>query len=387
MKIGIDVRSLAQGKNTGVEGYTARILREIFARDTHNTYVLFFNAWRNVDVDFSWIDAYDNVILKKYAIPNKLLNFSLWFFRYPKIDVLCGGVDAFFMPNNNFVALSQHVQLFLTVHDVSFEHCKNTFSLKRRIWHYLVNPRALMHRATHLFAVSAFTKKDVCATYDIHPKKVSVTPNGLISITGNIDRNSIELVKIKEKYHLPYKCILYFGTIEPRKNISGIIHAFTALKKAGQLHDYTLVIAGAHGWKSAHIFRDIDDCPYKDDIIVITDVAEKDKEALYVLSSVFVYPSLFEGFGFPPLEALACGKKVITSYTTSLPEVVKNHAIMIDPLRADELYHALAMVVADYERGNNAQNNTDAVAHTRRFTWDKTATEMIRAYETIESKT
>ena len=96
MRIGVDVRCFAQGKNTGVEGYAKNILQTLFSIDAKNEYVLFFNAWHGCQVDFSWATQYKNVTLKQFTIPNKLLNFSLWFFHYPHLDKMCSDVDVFF---------------------------------------------------------------------------------------------------------------------------------------------------------------------------------------------------------------------------------------------------------------------------------------------------
>lgn len=376
MRIGVDARSLAQGKNTGVEEYVKKMLSSLFLADQENEYVLFFNAWNGRDIDLSWVEGYKNVSVRRYAIPNKILNFSLWFLQYPKLDKLCGGVDVFFLPNSNFVALSDHVKLFLTIHDLSFEHCKEAFSLKRRLWHFFVNPRLLIKRAHRIFTVSQFTKFDVCKTYDIDHKKVVVTSNGLTSVTGALDRNSLELVRVKEKYDLPYNFILYFGTIEPRKNIISIVQAFDVIKRDEEMSVCKLVIAGATGWKADEIFYAIAHSPYKDDISILFDIEEGDKEALYALSSVFVYPSFFEGFGFPPLEAMACSIPVITSHTTSLPEVVGRHAIMIDPQRQDEMVVALRDVLFRVQK-RDVGAEEGRVSHAHSFTW-QAAAEKIR---------
>lgn len=379
MRIGIDVRCLAQNKNTGVEEYTKNLLKAIFEADHENAYVLFFNAYKKNVVDLSWALTYDNVTVKKYGIPNKLLNFLLWFFRFPTIDKLCGGLDAFFMPNSNFVALSPHVKLFFTVHDLSFVHYKKSFSIKRRFWHYFVNPRLLIKKSTHIFAVSESTKKDISSMYDIDEKIISVTPNGPTTLVGKLSRNSMELVDVKEKYALPYKFILYFGTIEPRKNIMSIITAYDVLRKNDQGFVHKLVIAGATGWKSREILDAIKTAEYVHDIILIFDISENEKEALYKLASVFVYPSFFEGFGFPPLEALICGTPVIVSHTTSLPEVVGKYGIMVDPFRQDELIDALHEVINGQLAKNNYQTEA-CTRHARSFTWRKAADKIIYAF-------
>ena len=370
MKIGIDVRSLAQGKKTGVEEYTQNILTAIFELDDKNEYVLFFNKWNNKHIDFSWALKYDNVSLKQYKIPNKLLNFSLWFLRYPKLDKLCGGVDIFFMPNNNFCALSKNVKLFLTVHDLSFEHFKKTFSLKRRIWHYLVNPRALAGRADVIFAVSESTKIDLCQTYKIKCDKIIVAKNGLTFSKNKYTRNSLEVIDFKQKHNLPYNFILYFGTIEPRKNIVNIIEAYNNLRKNNKNISHSLVIAGARGWNSGDIYDAINNSKYFDEIIVLENVSEKQKMILYTLASVFIYPSFFEGFGFPPCEAIACGTPTIVSHSTSLPEIVQTNALMINPSHIEEIVCAMKNIIKDKDLQQSLSNTDNSITVSQ---WEKSA--------------
>lgn len=372
MKIGIDVRCFARGKVTGIEGYTKNFLISIFESDTQNEYHLFFNAWKGQAVDFSWIDVYPHVFIHMYRIPNKLLNVSLWFLHYPKIDRLCGDVDVFFMPNANFCAVSVGVPLILTVHDLSFEHYARSFSLRMRVWHFFVNVRLLIKNATYIIAVSEATKVDIIHTYKVDHNKIAVAHNGRTIMSGKIDRNSIAVITVKERYQLPYQFILFFGTIEPRKNIVSIVHAYESFRRAHPALPYKLVIAGARGWCMEQISDEIAHMTYRDDIIVITDVPEDDKESLFILASVLVYPSFFEGFGFPPLEALMCGTPVITSHVSSLPEVVGKYAIMIDPCRTEEIAHALMQVLLDRELRSHFTLDEHAM-HIRRFTWMRAA--------------
>ena len=371
MRIGVDVRCFAQGKNTGVEEYAKGALLAIFEADSDNEYILFFNAWQGKKIDFSWATKYQNVTLKKFSIPNKLLNLSIWLLQYPKLDKLCGGVDIFFMPNNNFCALSQNTKLLLTIHDLSFEHYKNSFSWKRRLWHFFVNPRLLAKRAEHIFVVSDATKVDVCETYHILENCITTVRNGVTAIGGVYNRNSMELITLKEKYDLPYKFILYFGTIEPRKNIISVIKAFDGFRQRNKNLDYHLVIAGARGWKGEEIYKAVSEAQYTKSIKIIADVPEDEKEIFYTLASVFVYPSFFEGFGFPPLEALTCGVPVIASNTTSLPEVVGKNAIMINPTRPDEIAEALTVITTNKRVQKILMKN--AKNHIETFTWIKFA--------------
>ncbi len=379
MRIGIDVRCFAQGKNTGVEEYTKQILTSIFQQDDKNEYVLFFNAWHKQNVDFSWVSVYKNVKIKKYSIPNKLLNLSLWFLQYPKLDKLCGGVDIFFMPNSNFCAISKKTKFFLTVHDLSFEHYKQTFSWKRRVWHFFVNPRLLAQKAYHIFAVSNATKSDLNTTYGINNDKITVTLNGPSFIGGKYNRNSIELINIKEKYKLPYKFILYFGTIEPRKNIVNVVKAYNLMRMQNDNIKHKLVIAGSDGWSGGDIFGEIKDSKFHNDIIVLKNIPEEDKEIIYTLATVFIYPSFFEGFGFPPLEAMINHIPVITSNTTSLPEIVGKYAIMVNPLRVDEILYALQSVTVNKVLQNILVTNVEE--YTKQFQWEKSAFACVSSFE------
>lgn len=373
MRIGIDIRCLAEGKRTGVEEYTLALLQEIFLYDRENEYVLFFNAWRKVIPDFSWIDHYPNVTLKTFRFPNKLLNLSLWYLNFPKLDLLLGGTDVFFLPNLNFIAVSDTTRLVVTTHDLSFELFPETFSWKQRAWHFLINFRRLVRRADRIIAVSQSTKDDLVEQYHISEKKIVVVPSGIDIRFRPMNRNDSELLRVKEKYHLPYKFILYLGTFEPRKNMSALLESYRILSASGNklLEKYDLVLAGVRGWKCNDIFLAQGTFPQKERILFPGFIADEDKVALYNLASVFVYPSLYEGFGFPPLEAMACGVPVITSHSAALSEVVGDAGIMIDPYQPEELCQALQMVLSDQELARSLSER--GRAQSERFSWQRAA--------------
>lgn len=380
MKIGIDIRCLASGKRTGVEEYTLQLLENMFVRDRENTYILFLNAYKNTDIDLEWLKSYPNVSVKHFHWPNKLLNFCLWYLRWPKVDVMLGGVDVFFMPNMNFIALSSKAKLFVTAHDLSFERYPETFSWKRRIWHLLVNFRDLCRRSHHIFAVSESTKRDIMSLYHIPEKKVSAMLSGVSSKFTVMNRNSPELLSVKEKYDLPYKFILYLGTIEPRKNIVSLIRAYDQLQKTGdaELEKYSLVIAGVRGWKCDDIFEEIEKSEFRERIIVTDFVADEDKSALYNLANLFVYPSFFEGYGLPPVEAMCCGVPVITSFTSSFPEVVGNAGIMIDPYQPEDLLQAMQEILLHKDLQDTLRKR--GLERAKELNWQKVAQDIARQF-------
>ena len=343
MKICIDIRCLAEGRRTGVEEYTRYLLDNLFSIDKKNKYVLFLNSWKKTKLDFSWLEKYPNVSVKKFRFPNKILNLMFWYFSWPKIDHLVGGADLVFSPNIIFGNVSAKTKSVITIHDLSFVRHSEYFSWKRKWWHIFINPKKICQTADKIIAVSQSTKDDLVRVYKIKPEKIVVILSAVADNFCIIDRNNEKLVKIKEKYNLPYKFILFFGTIEPRKNIVGIVRAFNLLQKNGS--EYNLVIAGEKGWMNEEIDREIANSPFREKIQIINCVPDEDKVYLYNLASLFIYPSFFEGFGFPPLEAMKCGTPVIASRSSAIPETVGNSAVLVDPHNLNELSDAIEIVL------------------------------------------
>ncbi|MFA5777011.1 MAG: glycosyltransferase family 1 protein [Parcubacteria group bacterium] len=384
MRIGIDIRCLQEGRKTGVEEYTLNLLSNIFELDKKNEYVLFFNSLKGKNLDLDWLKKYPNVRIKSFHYPNKIFNLLVWYFNWPKIDRLIGGTDVFWMPNINFGAFSERTKLMLTMHDLSFEIMPENFPWKTRLWHFLINPKKLCQRADKIIAVSDSTKNDLEIFYKINSEKISVIHSAVSDDFKVIDRNNPEMLAVKEKYNLPYHFILYLGTIEPRKNIISIVKAYDQLRrlKNKELDRYKLAIAGANGWKEKGVLKEINKSPFKNDILTIGFIKPENKPYLYNLASLFVYPSFFEGFGFPPLEAMSSGVPVITSNNSSLPEIVGDSGILIDPEKTDELCKAMREILLNREwcsklREKGLKRATD-------FDWQKSAGNFLEVVDKIK---
>ena len=392
MNIGIDIRSLMEKNKTGVGEYIYELLSAVFKIDKQNQYFLFYNSAQDVFANIpKWNNENVHYVSKKW--PNKLFNFCLFFLCWPKIDKLIGKkLDYFFAPNINFFALSPEVKQILTIHDLSFEYFPDCFDGKRRLWHKILSPKNACQRADIILTPSKNTKRDVMETYGIDEKKIKVIYPGLSSVFNepafakatagllsqveySADGCGNKNNEIIKKYNLPDKFILFLGTIEPRKNIIGIIEAFN--KFCGKKPDiYKLVIAGAQGWKIEPIMELISKSV---NVKYIGYVDAADKPALYKLADLFVYPSLYEGFGFPVLEAMAMGTPVIAGDRSSLPEISDGSVFLVNPNNTDEIARGMEMLLSD-ERTKNMFSNK-GIEQAKEFSWQKAATEFLKIFE------
>ncbi len=385
MTIGIDLRAVGQGKYSGVEEYALNLLNALFSIDSKNKYLL-FSSGRSISgryLDFSQKakEKNSNIDLCHYSFPNRILNVSFKLFSWPKIDKLMNEADVVFEPNINLLPLFKAKKV-VTFHDLSFEKYSNFFSAKQIFWHNFVNPKKLAKEADSIIAVSESTKNDLVEIYGIPENKIRVVYSGISK--PRIMNYESRIKEFKIKHNLPESYILYLGTIEPRKNIIGLIKAYEIFRSKFIINDSCfmipkLVIAGSKGWLYEDIFRTAKYSSCKDDIIFTGFIADEDKPYLYNLASLFVYPSFYEGFGFPPLEAMASGVAVITSDCSSLPEVAGDSAIMVNPYNSGQLAWAMGEILSDKNlRGKMIKKG---LVRSEKFSWEKCARETLEVLE------
>lgn len=365
MKIGIDIRCLMTPERTGVGAYTYRLLDALFAIDREHEYYLFYNAYRDVS-DCIPVWDYPNVHYVRRRWPNKLFSLVQLLGILPLDRFFGVALDYLFSPNINFTRVSKRVRHILTMHDLSFAFFSQYYSWQRRLWHLVVRPKWQCCEATKILCVSESTKRDVVGHYGVDDGKVVVVYPGVLQL---VTRN-LELGVICERYSLPEKYILYLGTLEPRKNVLGIIEGF--VKSGLRTKGYELVLAGKRGWKDKDIMERIDNT---EGVRYIGYVIEEDKWSLYTHSSLFVFPSLYEGFGLPVLEAMAAGVPVITSNVSSLPEVVGHGAYLVNPMNIDEIALGMTRIIAhDTMRKRLVEQGTERAS---RFSWHQAATQFL----------
>ncbi|MCK5080650.1 MAG: glycosyltransferase family 4 protein [Candidatus Moranbacteria bacterium] len=369
MRIGIDGRCLQNSRNTGVEEYTQGLISRLVRENNEDQFIIFLNAFGEIREELDWLKDYENVQVKRFRFPNKLLNFGFWFLNWPKADNLLGGLDFFISPNFHFTALTKSCRRILTVHDLSFERMPETFSWKRRLWHFFINPRKVVREAYKIWAVSESTAQDLINLYQVKSDKIIVNhPFFNFEFFNQARKFNPAIV---ERYNLPEQFILFLGTIEPRKNIKGLIRGFESFKKRNDwTKEYKLVIAGEKGWLWQSTIERVRSSSFEKDIIFTGFVVEKDKPALYSLAKIFVYPSFYEGFGFPPLEAMASGIPTIASSCSSMPEVLGDGAILIDPYKSFEICLALEILLKDervyQEYSRKGQEQAQKIAEIKR---------------------
>lgn len=375
MDIGIDIRMLARGARAGVQVYLINLLNYLPQLDPAVGYRLFYNGFKKVKLDFPWVD-FKNVKVYPFSFPNRFIDLSIKIFGRPRLDKLLGGTDLFFSPHFFSAPLSPGVAKVTTFHDLSFEREPRFFSLRQRIWHWQVRARNAAKSSAKLIAVSNSTKQDLVNLYKIKPEKIEVVYSGIDPVFRNLSEaeKDKEKFRLRRKYGLAENFILYVGTIEPRKNIGAIIKAFNLLKQHKEFADFGLVLAGGFGWLFGDILRIWRSSPFRDDIKFIGSVWEE-RLGLYNLARIFVYPSFFEGFGFPPLEAMACGTPTIVSNSSSLPEVVGAAAISVDPCKIDEIYAAIKLVLEDKELYRSLQ--LKGIERAALFSWEKCSRETL----------
>lgn len=373
MKIAIDLRSLSEGRRSGVEEYVLNIVQSLLRIDKINKYYLFRSGIKDLFLaNELLLSEKENTEERRIKIPNRILNFSLKVFHEPLLDLIVGKSQVFFMPNLNISPVSSRCKKIITFHDLSYEIYPEYFSLKRRLWHKFINPKKQAREAYKLIAISESTKNDLVNLYNIPSDTIKVIHSGISQKFQPIFWNDIRLARIKEKYRLPDSFILYLGAIEPRKNISGLIKAFNELKSTNKdANDIKLVIAGIRGWLYNEIIKTARESRYARDIIFTGFIDDRDKLFVYNLATLFIYPSFYEGFGFPPLEAMACGIPTITSNTSSLSEVVEDGAIMIDPYNIDEMVEAMQLLLYDQDLRSKLQKN--GLVQAQKFSWMRTA--------------
>jgi glycosyltransferase involved in cell wall biosynthesis len=280
-------------------------------------------------------------------------------------------VDVMVYPDHTAPLIGKTCPVVITIHDVAFLAYPETFRFMRRTYKSLALQRSV-NQADAIVVVSHATKEECLRFLTVDESKIHVVHNGVDPLFSVV-RDQKRLTHVKEKYALPDRFILFVGTLEPRKNVLGLVKAFARLNVPTDF--CKLVIAGLRGWMYNEIFDEIEAGNLKDRVCFLGYVPRDDLVCLYNMAEIFVYPSFYEGFGFPPLEAMACGVPVITSNVSSMPEIAGDAAVLIDPQNTEMLTKTIQELLNDPSKKNDLRKR--GLEQVKKFSWEKTASKIV----------
>jgi len=361
--------ALKQG--AGIGRYTRNIVNALAKLDAENYYTLVVSKDSPLEKLPPFPKNFQVKVLpfseRRLTILWHRLNLPLW------VDRWAGGFDLFHSPDFVLPPLANTPGL-LTVHDLSFMKHPDGALPKLRDWLLKVVPKSVQC-AAHILADSESTKTDLQDLLNVPAEKISVVGAGVDARFKPVTDTAI-LELVMEKYHLPKNFVLGLGTLEPRKNFTGLIAAFNQI--ADDEPDLHLVIAGGKGWLYEPIFAAAKTSPARERIHLIGFVADEDLPALYTLADIFAYPSFYEGFGIPILEAMACGTPIITADNSSLPEVLGDVGLLVDADDIETLGQTIQLMHGtDHFR---VRCVPEGIKRAAQFTWERAAQNLLDVY-------
>ncbi len=370
MRIGIDGRAAKWYRGTGIGTYTHELISNLNSIDSENNYLVFLpdgSTLNNLNSNFkikSINHSPNDNFWDEVSVPNILDN--------SKIDI-------YHVPQNG-VGLSENINCtkVITLHDIIPLKMPETVSNRYLNIFNNVLPN-LVPECQGIITVSQFSKDDIANEFNFPKEKIYVTPLAAEKIYKPLSKSKCKKI-IKDKYSISDNFILYVGGFSPRKNILGLIESFSLIppKKRKNLK---LVITGRKGLSYPKYKQRAETLKVAEDVLFTGFIPLEDMPIFYNSAELLVYPSFYEGFGLPPLEAMACGTPVIASNVTSLPEVCSDSALLIDPNNIDELSYSIQRVLNDSMLMINMVKS--GLNKSSSFSWQKTALNTVNAYNDI----
>ena len=371
MRIAFDGRVI-KGRKCGTGVYAEGLLNALMSVDRDNLYMVFTN------------DAPDsrtkNVksVTTKFSIENHPLG-DIWEQFYLPLYLNGKKIDVIHSPTFHIPFLGNGIKKIVTIHDMVSYLYPKTQPMPFVMYSKFMIKSAI--NSAHGIVVSSETAKEQIVDHFKAPPElfhvIHGAPRDIFKPVGRAVKDFI-----KDKYALPDQFILFVGSIEPRKNIRSLVKAYSELKRSNQI-SHKLVICGTKGWLNEYekVLETIEETGVRNDVIFTGYVPDEDLPGFYGLADLFVYPSLYEGFGLPPLEAMACGCPVIASNYSSIPEVVGEGGVLIDPFDIDEL--ALAILKVSQDDGLKSRLKEAGIKRALQFSWERSARSTIEMYMNI----
>jgi glycosyltransferase involved in cell wall biosynthesis len=361
MRIGIDARTLAAPK-TGDRTYCMNLTRALAHVDLDNEYRLYTGH-------HTPLADLDSPRFRQRVLP-AVPAWSWTPFALPAA-LRRDGCDLVHV--QYLVPPHCPVPLITTIHDISFRRHPRWFPLKHALLLNLLVPLAIQ-QAGRVLTCSEYTRREMIALYGTEEQKIVVTPYAADPIYRPLPDDEARQA-VRERFNLRHPYILSVGVLQPRKNLPRLVEAYARIAREVPQH---LVLVGKEGWAFEALQRRVAGSGVASRIHFTGYVADADLPPLYAAADLFVYPSLYEGFGLPPLESMACGTPVVTSNSTSLPEVVGDAAVTVDPRDVTALATAIAEVLTS--PGRRDQLIEAGLVRARQFSWERTAAETVAVY-------
>lgn len=402
MNIGFDASRAFIDNRTGTENYSYQLLYNLSKIDRTNNYHIYLRPNSRLSQIASRISEKQNKIDIRYVIYDIQTewpqNFHFKTIPFPKLWTQAGlaaetfidsKVDLLFVPSHTLPIFKKPgLKTVITVHDLGAEFLPGSHQLKQRLYLKMMTQYQLK-TATHIIAVSQATKDDLIQKIGIKDDKITVIHEGYDRKLFKAPKTA-DVFPVLNKYSLsPKKYFLFVGTIQPRKNLVKLIESYALfLKKTNQQQMSTdlptLALAGSKGWLSDEIYALPAKLNIENYVKFLGFVPDQDLPVLYNQSQGFLFPSLFEGFGLPILEAFACGCPVLTSNVSSMPEVAGNAAILADPTFKEEITEGIIKLYLDHELASGLIKK--GYAQAKKFSWGKAAQETLKVFEQVHGK-
>lgn len=394
MQIGIDIRLIGK-KQTGSESVFFNLVKNLAEIDSQNKYRLFTDIadekiLKEIKGNLEISDK-NNFEIISLKTRNKF-TWNFWtlprYLRQNPLDIyLTQYITPFFVPKS--------IKIFTIIHDISFNFYPQLIKFADLFFLKILIPMSLK-RADKIIAVSEFTKNEIERYYKIAPEKIAIAYNAVGDNFANSDLSPEKLEAVRQKYRLPEKFILYLGTMQPRKNLPVLIEAFAKIcshltpspspyqgevdRKNRSEGEIKLVLAGGKGHNyDQRINEMIKKNSLENEVVFPGFIDEEDKPALYKLAEIFCFPSLYEGFGIPILEAMTSGTPTITSAISPHKEIAANAALFFDPKNPNDLAEKLNTLLEN----ENIQENLkrEGPIQAQKFSWQKTAQKMLDIFK------
>jgi len=368
IKVGIDAHALGS-RLGGNETYIRNVIRALGEEDPGGDYTLFLSPrgpHESAAEPIAGAERMRRVVVRpRNPLVRIPLSFPLALAR-ARIDVV----------HVQYVAPPVcPARIVVSVHDIAYERYPRFFA-PGEVARFRALVPLTIQRASAVLTLSEYSKRDIVRRYNVPPEKVVVTYLAADPMFRPIHDEG-RLADVRARYNTGEQFILSVGNLQPRKNLKTLIEAYVALRRAGATR-HKLVLVGKRAWLSDEVFAAARASGYVDELVFTGYVPDVDLVALYNAAELFVYPSIFEGFGLPPLEAMACGTPVVCSNTSSFPEVVGDAALTVDPLDPDALARAITTALGD--EALRARLSAQGPRRAAAFSWEATARTVLQIY-------